>query len=477
MKKVLLFLVAFFILFNIFTIDDKHNWGDDFSAYISQAKAIAERKIDDYSADADFRIAHSEIQVGPNLYPWGYPLILFPAIAFFGINVWILKLETYTFFVGSLVVLYFLFRSKIGEISTLILILIMASSPYFFIFKQNVLSDIPAMFFLLLSIFFIQSIYFENINTGRTRKTYLVLLGLSIFASVFIRANSFVLFPLLLLVQIIEYRRWSNGYSDIIFGTIPYLISAGLHMFTLLVFPISSYASHFKFTPNFILDTVIRNSHYYLVIMADFFGNAAASVFVWIIYFLSGIFFLASVFEGLKKNYLYILFILLTLGLFLIYPYQQGLRFIISLVPFYLFFAILGIRAVNFERILGINSGKIVYILSFSLVLFFTVQIFSLLDQFSAADGPYSENSKELFDYIRNNTANTETVSFFKPRAMYLFTERKSVRIDSVDFLKSSDVDYFVFTKDVNQRNTERYLNQNGILVFENGQFRVYDLR
>ncbi len=485
MKKVLLSLIIIIIFINIATLNKEHNWGGDFSGYIGQSRALVENKINNLVNASDFRVSFSEKQVGPDLYPWGYPLILTPVIILFGANILILKIVTYIFFISSLIILYYLFKAKLDKHLSLILILLIATSPFFFLFKQNVLSDIPAMFFLLLSVFLIQKIYCEK-KRLKAKRICLIILGFSMFMSVFIRTNSIIIFILLPLVQLIEYKKWFHRFSNIIDESLPYLISLITYLLVLVILPSGSYAANHSLLPNNFLNQVAYNFYYYLDVFAKFFGNKNyLPNFLGIhktylfnaIYNTSIFFFVLGFLKDFKKYYLYTLFSILTFGLFLIYPYQQGLRFIITLIPFYLFFVILGLQIIDFKNIVRLSSKKIIYTLGIFLLIFFSIQNLTIFKVNNSLNGPYANNSIELFKYVKNNIPEEETIVFFKPRVMYLFTERKSVKIDSVKFLKESEINYFVFTKNIDKENTQNYLKQNNKMVFENKQFQVYKLK
>jgi hypothetical protein len=475
MKKILILLTIFFVALNIFTMDDSHNWGGDFSAYISQGRALADGSLSDLVRDSDFRLAVSEAQVGPNLYPWGFPLILAPVVTVFGVNIVALKFAIFLFFIGSLVLVYFLFKGKLKDESVWIILLILSASPYIFIFKQDVLSDIPAMFFLLLSVLFTQKIYFEDEN-NKDKNVHSVFLGVSIFLSIFIRTSSAILLPFLFIIQALRGRYWLKKTENIIVGLLPYLLVVFLYIISIVAFPKSSYADHFLMNTSAILGLIWRNTPYYFVLFSEFFGKPT-NILVIIIYYFILAFFLLGLWKGFKKYYTFVLFIVITLGLFLIYPYHQGLRFVVPLIPFILFFAMYGIEQISLGKILENGPERIARFFVFFILIVFSIQIFPIVGVISSADGPYSKNSKELFNFIIQNTDSKSTISFFKPRVMYLFTGRGSAFISSVEFLSQSDVDYFVFTKGVDMQKTKDYLDQSEKLIFGNDQFRVYDLR
>jgi 4-amino-4-deoxy-L-arabinose transferase-like glycosyltransferase len=475
MSKFLLLLIVFFVALNIFTISGENNWGDDFSAYISQAKALVDGNMKDLEAASNFRISSSEVQVGPEFYPWGFPLILVPAIALFGVGIAVLKFVTFLFFIGSMFVVFFLFRNELKKEFTLLLILIMTASPYIFFFKQNVLSDMPALFFLLLSLFLIQKIYIQN---ERNDKLYSLYLGISIFCSIFIRTSSAILVPLLFLVQSISWKEWLKKKSDLVRAAIPYVTVLFLYVASAAFFPKSSYGEYFEWNLSLFSSVLAQNAIFYLKIFATFFGKST-NLMVWVAYAVAFSFFLVGFFNGFKKYYLYTLHIALSSILLLVYPYSQGLRFAIPIVPFFLFFAVFGIRIAGHKKYIRLDSRMIAYAFVFFLLILFSFQIFPAVGKIPEEErsGPYSKNAQELFNFIQENTGKDATISFFKPRAMYLFTGRRSAYIGSVEYLKLKSTDFFVFTIGVDLQSTKNYLDQNARLAFGNSQFQVYDLR
>lgn len=466
---ILICLVVLSVLFHGITLKSDHSWGDDFSAYLSQAEAIVQNNINQLVDVSNFRVQSSETQVGPSLYPWGYPLILSFFVYFFGINIVLLKIINLIFFIGSLIICYYLFNKFLSKNTTLVILLLLSLSPYFFSFNQEILSDVPSMFFLLLSLLLIQH-YTEQ---AKPKTLILFGLGATMFISVFIRTSAFVIIPTLLLIQLINYKKSFVGERKIIRTLIPYLTFLAFYLASGIVFPASSYSeNHTLLAPNLNLLTI--NVQYYSKLLIEFFGHPD-SVFSQLLYFGSIPFFVFGVIANYRKNYSYLIYGILSIILFVVYPYQQGLRFIISLIPLYLFFVIIGIQALKFESNSPIINN---YLKPMALILIVAFFLRSDVNSIKApTDGPYTANAVQLFESIKQNTQEDATISFFKPRAMFLYTKRDSVRIDSMTALKKSDVDYFVFTKQMNDQELGRFLEQSYAKVFSNETFSMYDLK
>ena len=168
---------SLFFLLNILTIHDGHNWGDDFGQYIQHGKNII------YG-----RPYASHIMVEPwVVVPPGFPVVLAPFIKIFGINFKILKLLNVAAWQGFVWVFYPILRRRLGEEAALLSALVLLSSPYFFIFKQNVLSDVVFVFFISLAMLALTK-YNEFSKAGKARPA-----NFSLGAALFFMLYSFLI--------------------------------------------------------------------------------------------------------------------------------------------------------------------------------------------------------------------------------------------------------------------------------------------
>mgnify|MGYP001026190851 CR=1 FL=1 len=85
-----------------------HIFNGDFALYIRQAQSIQYGDMQQVFSDMQEMIAHSTYQrYSPILYPWGYPLLLFPCVALFGINYFAFKIVGVICLVGAFIFLYY----------------------------------------------------------------------------------------------------------------------------------------------------------------------------------------------------------------------------------------------------------------------------------------------------------------------------------------------------------------------------------
>ena len=312
-----------------------HNWGGDFSEYIAQARSISE------GHDFPGKFVGTYV---PVIYSWGFPLLLSPIYSLFGLNIFAMKVYVSLFFLLSLPVIFLLFKRKLTSIQALLLVTIFAVNPHFFAFKDNVLSDIPFFFFSLLSIFLIQEIIINKKIWINSFVSY-SLIGFFIFCSYLIRSQGILLIPTLLVCQYINNRIFfkqnlipyiRSNKSEFI----PYIVFITLVVVINNIFPRGGSGYYELLLRNLTSTSVIRNVYYYTVLISDFFGNRSIAkvLFCFTIPFVT-----LGIIKNAKEDYLYLIYVFFTLLLFICWPYQQGLRFIFSILPFYMYFFFVGL--------------------------------------------------------------------------------------------------------------------------------------
>ncbi len=486
-RKEYLFLVlilASVFLINTVSYENGHDWGGDFSQYINQAKSLVEGNTDKLLEDSLYRYENSDDQkIGPLLYPWGFPILLSSIYYAFGLNIFAMKVFTNIFFIFSLITVFFTFRGKIGSFQNFMIILLISLNPYFFNFKESIVSDIPFMFFSLCTIFLIQKILIAD----KVILNYFIsysLIGIFIFISFSIRSSGIILLTTLFTVQYFE-----KAYSSINITVLHW--RNAIHLLPYLVFLILT-VSLGEILPNkatypdqlslITIKGIEGNIHYYSKLMSVFF-SIPLNNFGQIVYCVTIPFVLLGVFKRVKDNYIYFIFSIFTVTLYIIWPGVQGLRFLFPIIPFYLFFLFVGlneiklsVRLFNMLKPIRINLSLIFGI---SLILIFgifvlnkTYQTISLQEKI--INGPYSNDSLELFNYITSNTDKDDAIVFFKPRVMLLYTGRKSIRLGNFFQIKNSDAKYIVCRRNANLDLLIQNHQETAEKIFENNTFCLY---
>src|SRR5918994_608022 len=168
----ILILISFLV--GASTLTRGHQWGDDFAWYIAQAKSILDGTTDEFMQQSAFTNGQSTTHLGPLAYPWGYPLLLVPVYAVKGISPLAMKLPGLFFYAGFLVCLYILMRDRLTQTESLLVVSVFAFNPLLLQFLDQILSDIPFLFFSTLSLLLMT-------REGKRGIPHYSLIGASIF--------------------------------------------------------------------------------------------------------------------------------------------------------------------------------------------------------------------------------------------------------------------------------------------------------
>ena len=88
-----------------------------------------------------------QILLAPRAYPPVFPFLLVPVYLVSGLDFQAMKLIPIAFFLLSLYAIYLNFRTKLSFYSVLAIIAIIGLNCFFWNFKDNILSDLPFLFF------------------------------------------------------------------------------------------------------------------------------------------------------------------------------------------------------------------------------------------------------------------------------------------------------------------------------------------
>ncbi len=481
--RIYCFLLILVILSAIFidsiSIRKDHDWGSDFAQYIAQAKALHDGTMRDLLQKSHFRYVQSNsVFIGPELYPWGFPLLLVPIYHMFGINPLAMKLWVTLFLWSSFFIMLWLFQDNLHPSRKVILIALFAYCPFLFGLKNSIVSDLPFLFFSLAALLSIQRFIVQR---SRFADSYLscALIGFLMFAAYYVRRNGILLLPVLLSAQVYElYRQRSRQGSlgvTLFKMLVPYMVFGALVLLSGFVLPNGDkYSDQFA---QITINSVSRNVLYYSILLREFFAIQIPKV-GFVIYVLTIPLVLLGGWQKWRKDYIYIIYILATVGLCVIFPGQQGVRYFIPILPLYLYFLLIGLDRVGElmeER--GIKLPCCVGVGCLVIAIFFAATMVNLHDQATTRDiamsGPYHPDSLALFGFIRAHTPEESVIAFWKPRAMTLYTNRKAARIIDVAQIRRIS-DYLVCVKD-NQVDAGVALSFDKYAsVYENGSFKVF---
>ena len=460
------------------TLRRGHEWGDDFASYIMQAKSIVDGTMFEFVEHNSLTIFQSSIQIGPVAYPWGYPLILTPAYIIKGINPLALKLPGLFFYAGFLVCLYLLLTPRLTRTESVLLVAVFAFNPLLIQFLDQILSDIPFLFFSTLSLLLI---------TKENKRIFIdhMLIGASIFFTAFIRTTGVVLLGVFLIIELhrlITNRQNRDVFREIVLSaTVTCGVFAALWVINILLFPGGS-ESYFAQYAGINFETIRTAMRAYFNVFSLFFGNSTGWKYL---YYVLVIFFLLGVWHKRRDEPAFIVFFIVWILVHSTWPLWQGARFIFPLLPIFIYFTFQGMKfAINRLPEKFHQQGQWllygfwlvicgIFLFSSSINAYFNLQ------NGRAINGPFDAYSKQVYKYIKEETPPDSVIVFFKPRAMRLMTDRDALMSMECDRILKGD--YLVLSRKVgkNQQIPPEEIGACNLPINEvlkNSRFIVYQI-
>jgi 4-amino-4-deoxy-L-arabinose transferase-like glycosyltransferase len=478
-KRLLIIIVVIFMLLGAATLRRGHLWGDDWAWYVLQAKSVLNGTIDEFMRTSAFTNSESTTYVGPLAYPWGYPLILAPAYALRGVHPLVLKLPGLLFYAGFLVVLYALMRNRLPKNDSLLIVALFAFNPMMIDSLDQILSDIPFMFFSTLSLWLLT-------REGRRGAWQNIAIGASIFFVVFIRATGVLLLASFLFVEFLKLIANRTDWGVIRKIVVDSITVVGtfvvLYIITSLVFP-SSGSSYFEQYAAMTVETIRNFAIRYFDVYSTFFGAGLG----WkVLYYLLVIFFLIGVWRRWREDLIFVIFFVSWMMVHIAYPYWQGPRYIFPVLPLFIYFVFQGMKwALGQLPPERARTGQRVFQGFWSILIAFflvssSVNAYTNLKNDRDISGPFDPYSREVYKYIQEQSPTDSVVVFFKPRVMKLMTGRDSIM--SMECSRVLKGDYLVLSRKVgdNQQIPPEEIGACNLPlkeVLRNNRFIVYQIQ
>jgi hypothetical protein len=457
-----------------------HWWGDDFAAYIMQAKSILAGNMDEFVTANTFTVTQSSHQIGPAAYPWGYPLMLVPIYALIGISPLALKLPGLLTYLGFLLVFFYLTRRRFTLTESLLSVSLFAFNPTLLLYLDNIVSDIPFLFLSTLAIL-LADLYAHELQINR-RRTLAVVTGVGVFLAFFVRTQGLTLLGAVLLFQGIRFLRQREQRRQLVTESFIILAAFGiLWGISALIFP-GGQTSYLALYAGFSMDVLKSNIVSYSHLFREFFATLSGQELFFGIFV---VFFIIGLVSRFKADLLYVLYVALYFLVLWTWPEWQGYRFIFPMLPLFIYFSLQGIR-VTPEKMSAawkgtIQKGVYAYLLLITILFAYhaALNAYVNLRDDRQINGPFDPYSIETYDYIKNNTPPDSVIVFFKPRAMRLMTDRYTLALTECE--RMPEADYLALSKKVGE-NLQIPPEQIGECnlsldkVYENRRFVVYQI-
>ncbi len=389
----ILFIITYV---QILTLNENYGMGDDFAQFILQSKALFGQSYNEYNLQTELN-NFSDIKIGPNAYPVGFPLIL-KVINLFNLEEFkYYKIANILIFNIFIFITFLILKNKSKVYAFAVSLLIISSKEIFFL-SNSIESD------LLFSLLVVISIFFINSN-----KKLDILYGLlSTFLSILVKTQGIIL------LGIVTFHLYKNSKlknfikTYLIFG-ISYLII----FFTKYKFIFGEYEEHLRqFSPGFnnlIYNLTIVSKSFLPTQITNTFSTAVVSVSILLILFF--------VVKNFRDYGIHSLLIMVYFLFYSAYLNQQGIRFLLLLIPS-LFFVLY-----DFIK----PKKYLIYAVSF---LFLANVVNFKSYEYELGNQAFKEENIEMYKYLETNINEIDYIAFHKPRLLRLMTNRKVVYLD-----------------------------------------------
>ena len=409
-------------IFAISCIKEGHDWGGDFSLYIAQSQAFLNGTIDVLYGENKFTVLNSSKFSGPYLYPFGFPVLLSAVYYFVGLDFVLLKLFCTFFFIPSLPLVYMLAkqgmpRSFLG----LLPVAGIAFHPVFLQFSDGVQADFPYLFFSLIALLFLDKA--RNLLDQ-------ALIGVVIFLSFWIRDIGVLLLPTLFALQVQRYgRHWKRlSAHQWLSLACPYFVFAMLFAANYFGLPHGGENHLYEIMNRNSWENSFHNFDYYLSKGLNYLYLGRNWPSLLAIALLTGIEMVATA----KKHFFLVAYFGLVCVVLVVWPFLQNFRYLMPIIPLYVYFVVRGIVALS----ITFQLEKWCYI---GLILAASLHAFTglthTLNYFDQdSNQALTPEMKSIYQYVSLNLENEDVIGFHKPRVLRLFTGKRTIDTDLEHF-------------------------------------------
>lgn len=420
--------------------------GDDIQV-IHQAVAAIDNKINQFISDYSYMNSKNVDLVATNAYSWGTSFLLAPLYKFYGLNniiaFKIVMILSYCFYV-FIFSLYFL--RKVSKEISIPIIFFFSTSPFFIMFSNDILKDLPYLFVSFL--WFLSVEKFLGENNIKRKLIYSCIVSLLLFLCIIFRENGWSLLFVLFVCQVIKevgrVKEKKERNLLIYFSYLmPYIFAIGTYFILSIKYPTYYQTSVFSLMPDSIISMIM---YYFEQFRQEFFNcTDILSYFlsIWVV-----LLFIYGIIKSYKQEYV-ALVILATFVGYILCPVEQGVRYIIPLIPFIFIFIGLGISKIENLYLKRLNIFFLVIICILNLSILAQMNLHNRLVYKKSDYGIQNSMSLDLYKYIRENISNDKKIIYWHPRAIYFNTGRLSFQIgEEEERLKEGDYQVSIVGKD-----------------------------
>ena len=448
-----------------------HDWGDDFALYIHQAKALVNGNVGEVIANNRYAIDNSGwSSFSPIAYPWGFPILIAPVIAIWGVNYAKLKLVVILTFLGYLFCLYRLLLHRAGRVPAALIVALIGCSVIFVGWTSSVISDYPYLLFASITLLWIDRCRLRGLFEADGWRD-LVILGVLMAFAFSIRREGLALVAAVFAVHVVtvgprflrppaegsDPDRVSVRWSRIV---IPYIAFGATVIGLQLALP-SELIPHFPGTgtqqikPNIIwfrdiLVEQIGMKDIGVSRIALFGSWRLAAIVLAVFLSLAVVGIVVRLLTATAEDAVLVVYLLGVSYIVLTAPFHEG-RYLLGITPLLAYFAYQALPSLAKWAGVLVRPAVIVSAVALGgLVLANATDMKPAvkyhLQYNGVIHGPTSPEAIEMEQMVVQCTRGDDVVAFFRARAMSMLTDRRSIQTGDINQIMQRS-DWYVMEK------------------------------
>ena len=439
------FLIVAIVAGYVLTIRPGQAWYGDFALYVGHARNIAEGRP---YADTGYVRNPNYPQLSPQNYPPVFPLLLAPVYGLFGLDYTALKVVVIVSFGLALGVIAYGLRDRLGPGERLALLALLGLNPGFWLFTDNIVSDLPFLCFTYLGLGLIHTARAGNPRSPRVAVGLGAAAGVAMYLAYGTRSIGLILIPCVLLHAWWRQRRLDAPTAAAIlplaFGAVIQNLSLGSasqYLESMMVYTVR---------PSAALTFIGGNLSAWAKALAGLCDNGYFAPAAWLV----AVVVLALAVTGYviavrQRRSVFELFTALYLLGVLPWPMANDPRFLYPVVPLGLVYAFEGWQWLSAK--LPARPRRPVALAMLTAVLLSYALRYTSPGLLPTGANVLDDEAQALFRFVQDKTEPTDLLVCAKPRIMALYTRRRCIaatltRDDEVmlDFLRANQPSHLI---------------------------------
>jgi hypothetical protein len=413
----------------------------------------------------------------PRMYPPVFPLLLAPVYKMFGLSLLPMKFEQVFFIIVTLALLCMLWHRHLGTGYCLALAAILGFSPALWWAKENILSDLPFLFF-----FYAAACLLQWTPSGQRQCwTRSLALGVTLYLVIGTRTAGIALVPGFLLYEWLRYKRISRHTGVA-------LVVCAMALIAQNWFVGAVPGGYMEQLHSVTARTILLNAIRYTRTLAGFWvGGISSTLSFFVIATVAALIYAGLLSEHRRGVAAVHCLLAPYMVLMILWPFGAGIRYALPVIPWMAFLALSGLR-----KLTAPFCRRYAAAAAWAFLLLLAVP---MIQAYRATDfGPIRQSTglsefNALCDEVRRTTKPEDVFIYYRARALSLSAARPAssynhhgTEAEFSEYAGTIHAKYLITTNAFNEdgRFLAKYVEahpENLDLTYENPHFSLYRIR